>query len=816
MPRIQLAGCRPDALSSYLKTMAILRLIHEQVPRAPGTPPPRGWWHHNDFWIQSSLDTDALLDFMLRDYQPTPLISPWNGSTGFYAKDPQTALLAEFSASQTPRLAAYREAIATAQTIMAAQNLDKQPGGDAKRDLIRALRDQLSDLAVRWIDTCALVSSETVNYPPLMGTGGNDGNFEFSRTFQQQLQNLFDFDTGEPTPTAAALLRSALFGAVLPGLAFDGKIGQFDPKAAGGPNATTGFGGDSQVNPWDFVLMLEGALVFQTRLTRKFEAATQGTLTYPFAVRPTQMGYGSAAQEEAVRAETWLPLWSRPARFDELQLLFGEGRAKLGGRSPRTGVDFAIALSDLGKFRGIDEFVRYGFQERNGLSYFAIPLGRFRPGNRTPFNPLAELEPWLVRFRRFAETDTAPAGVKRAHRLLETRILELAQNDQQPGGAGNPYLAVLIALGEVDQTLNRSHRWTTDQKLRPIPWLNWRWVKRCDDTSVEFRLALALACRGLYTTVEPDRNGLPQRVAVERDRGLRQRLVQVRGPVRPQWHEADGITIWSARSLLDNLLALLQREELEARQADKRRQQEQALDDEADFDLDAEVDLEAEAEPDPPQVEERDRPVVPIPTGDTVGLSDLAAWIRGDVDEARLEAIARGLALVQGTSRYRPRPAPDGQLSAIEFLHDHAEFVVLESVVRRVIAVPPNLETGAARAPEIALPFVPGLLARATAGDPAAIALAQRRLQIAGFTPPMRRDRLQPLDPHNPKDLQERSDRRDWWERIANDPIATHPIANQDRHHLRRIAAALAFPISTVQSQRLREYLYGLKSKVGD
>jgi CRISPR-associated protein Csx17 len=670
-------------------------------------------------------------------------------------------------------------------------------------------------LAVRWIDTCALVSSETVNYPPLMGTGGNDGNFEFSRTFQQQLQNLFDFGSGEPTPTAADLLRSALFGAVLPGLAFDGKIGQFDPRAAGGPNASTGFGGDSQVNPWDFVLMLEGALVFQTRLTRKFEAATQGALTYPFAVRPTQMGYGSAAKDEAVRAETWLPLWSRPARFDELQMLFGEGRAKLGGRSPRTGVDFAIALSDLGKFRGIEEFVRYGFQERNGLSYFAIPLGRFRPGNRTPFNPLAELEPWLVRFRRFAETDTAPDGVKRVHRLLETRILELAQNDQQPGGAGNPYLAVLIALGEVDQTLNRSHRWTTDQKLRPIPWLNWRWVKRCDDASVEFRLALALACRGLYATVQmvpverdrhddrhDDRHNIPQVVAVERDRGFRQRLVQVRGPVRPQWADADGITIWSARSLLDNLLALLQREELEARQADKRRQQDQEQEQEQEQETsdEAALDREAEAEPDPHGAAGRDSPAADRPTGDTVSLHDLDQWIIGAVDESRLEAIARGLALVQGTSRYRPRRSSEAHRREAEFLNSHATYVLLESVTRRVIAAPPNLDTRAASDKPIALPFVPGLLARGGAGDGAAIALAQRRLQIAGFTPPARRDRFQPLDPKDPDADQKRRDRRDWWEQIAN----------PERHHLRRITAALAFPISAEQSQRLRERLYGL------
>lgn len=757
---LALPGCHPDSVASYLKALGVLRVLHEQhrsqikgswqrqvVVResnwmASFEASQDGNTQSDVFVVTGEIAAEELLHFFLYEYEPTPFLAPWNGSTGFYPKDNKKTLDA-VQQSKTSRLSAYRQTIAIAQQVVNEMGLEKQPSGDDKNQLVRQLRDRLPDLAVRWIDTCALVSNNDIQYPPLLGTGGNDGNFEFSRTFQQQLQNLLDFETGEPTAEAETLLKAALFGEILPSLSFSGKIGQFDPVSAGGVNAAPGFEGKSRVNPWDFVLMMEGTLTFQARLTRKFESSAQGALTYPFAVRPTPMGYGTAAEDENIRAETWMPLWSRPTRFDELQVFFGEGRAKVGERH-KTGVDFALAVADLGKFRGIDAFVRYSFQERNGLSYFAVPLGAFRPHDKSPTSLLSKLLPWLDGFRRFATSDTAPASVKRVHRLLETRIVEFAQAKTQPGTTGNqPLLEVLIALGEVEQTLNRSLTWVREVKLSPIPWLSYRWVKACNDESVEFRLALALARRGLYRKVERDPSTQqPQLIDYpECDRGLRQRLTQVRGKHKTTWGDPDGITVWQTGTLVDNLLALLQREDIEAQQNEKHEQSAAtiALEDDTEY-------LKSSQSWHPA----------------TARLSDIRAWIEGRVDDQRLEAIARGLALV---NRYGSPPWTD---ATVDINTVPAAFALLEPVVRRVVSSPTEDGT-LAKDSHIVLPHVPGLWRRLAAGDcRAAVQAATRRLRASGFRLAVR-------------DFDEPSDRT------------------------RRIAAALAFPISEEASRQLLE-----------
>ena len=769
MHSIALAGCHPNRLASYLKSLGILRLIHEQAqPRVTGywyrqsnrqtdrpPDPLMAKLHRSEaqseaktgsipsdvFVLNSQLAADDLIHFFLHQYQPTPFLAPWNGSTGFYPKD-NAKTLDSIRHSTTSRFALYREAISIAQEVVDEMELKKQPTGVQKTLLVRHLRDRLPDLAVRWIDTCTLVSDRDIHFPPLLGTGGNDGNFEFSRTFQQQLKNLLDFASGEPTANSETLLRAALFGEVLPGLEFSGKIGQFDPIAAGGANAAPGFEGKSRVNPWDFVLMLEGTLTFQTRLTRKFESASKGALTYPFTVRATPMGYGTAAEDEGIRAETWLPIWSKPARFDELQHLFGEGRAKLGAHQ-KTGVDFALAIADLGKFRGLDAFMRYSFQERNGLSYFAVPLGEFRPHEPGETNLLAQLEWWLDRFRQTqSDSNNPPAAVRRVYRLLETRLVEFAQSQGQPGPSKHPYLSILMALGEVEKTLNRSLTWVRGIKLPPIPELNGRWIGACNDESREFRLALALAHRGLYSVVVHDKDSSRQALRLvdypDGDRGLRQRLAQVRynGDYKKwDWADPDGITIWQGGSLLDKLLALLQREELESRHHKKAQ--------------------DTSGTNGTPRTSER-----------TARLEDIQAWIEGQVDDERLEAIARGLALVNR------HPHPTSTSTPTEAVPvTPITFRLLEPVIRRVVT--PMTEEGTPSATDrVELPHVPGLHRRLAAGDClGATKLAVQRLRASGV-------------------------------HLRVKPLYESP------ERTRRIAAALAFPITERDSQALLSHIY--------
>ena len=314
----------------------------------------------------------------------------------------------------------------------------------------------------------------------------------------QRLTEVFDLAKGEPSSESPAFLRHALFDTPIKGLT-DNLIGQFSPAANGGANATTGFDAPSVINPWDFILALEGAILFAAAAVKRLEGISPGQLIYPFCVRSSAAGYSSATRgdEQATRsAEIWMPLWSAPCSLHELQTLFSEGRAWVGRRPVKDGLDFALAISSLGVDRGIAEFQRYAFLERNGNNYYATPLQRLRV-HRDPVTTdlLASCDAWVQRFLQKAKADTAPGSVRRAAGRLEAAIFARAAASQ----ADNPNTAqeLLIALGECERTLATcSPKWREESFLKPIPPLPRSWIAAADTADPEYRLAAALASLG--------------------------------------------------------------------------------------------------------------------------------------------------------------------------------------------------------------------------------------------------------------------------------------------------------------------------------
>ena len=82
MFEIALDGCRPKPLASYLKAVGILRILSEQKD-----PQAKGAWRGESFVVNTSLSLNEFNDFFCNEYAPTPIISPWNGGSGFYAGD---------------------------------------------------------------------------------------------------------------------------------------------------------------------------------------------------------------------------------------------------------------------------------------------------------------------------------------------------------------------------------------------------------------------------------------------------------------------------------------------------------------------------------------------------------------------------------------------------------------------------------------------------------------------------------------------------------------------------------------------------------
>ena len=359
------------------------------------------------------------------------------------------------------------------------------------------LRARLPEECLTWLDAAVALAGETLGFPPLLGSGGNNGNLDFSSNFMQRLADVIDPETGMSRAGARAPLESALFGNATTA-AGEGAIGQFAPGAAGGPNSTAGFERGALINSWDYILMLEGALVFAASATRRLGAAADaGILSYPFTVRTTSAaGAGAAVLDEGdARGEIWLPLWDCSASLAEILALFSEGRATLGRRPAQDGLDFARAAATLGVNRGVAAFQRFGFLQRSGKAYVAAPMSRVRVQRNPRADLLNDLDPgaWLQSFRRYARGNDAPARLRSLALRLDEAIFAMTQ-DASPRAVQR----VLIAVGEAAAYLVSSpkSRDPKEGKQKPPPRLRSAWFHAADDGSPEFRIAAALAGLG--------------------------------------------------------------------------------------------------------------------------------------------------------------------------------------------------------------------------------------------------------------------------------------------------------------------------------
>lgn len=594
---IALPGCNPTPLASYLKALGVLRLVAEQG----GDPDVRGRWRDDVFVLLTTLSADDLMRFFLDRYSPTPLVAPWNGGSGFYPKDNVEAINA-LAASTAGRFRAYRTAVALARSVVDAFGLTESPKNEVKQSFLQRLRNGASERLLGWMDAAVILAETDPRYPPLLGTGGNDGRLDFTNNFMQRLTDLFETTTGAGKPTSSALLRAALFLRATDGLP-DKAIGQFAPGHAGGPNASAGFEGTAKVNPWDFVFMLEGAVVLAASAARRLDTSGTAAMSAPFTVRSRSGTVGAAAQadDSDARGEIWMPLWANWWSFEEVAALFAEGRAVLGARHVRDGLDFARAAAKLGVDRGLGAFQRYGFLMRAGKAFLATPLSRVAVRRNPQADLIDELErrDWLTRVQRHARDDTAPSSFRALAGQLDAALFTLTQRSDR-----DAVQRVLRLVGRMEALCSTSTK--SREALVPLPSLSASWAVQSDDGSAEFGIARALA--GLAFSA-----GSVNGRAVTL--GLRPHLAPITLDGR-DWHPESRLVCWGPGPLERNLAAMLHRRRLAA------------------------------------VAHGQDGEVLTGSTG--AQLAEMMAFIEGRTDDRRIAELAAGLACVL---RLPPRPA---------------------------------------------------------------------------------------------------------------------------------------------------------------
>lgn len=487
MTELTLPGCRTTPLGSYLAALGLLRTVTRLLDREV-----TGRWERQRFVLTSRFGTlDELVDELLARFEPEAIVSPWNAGSGFAGNGKNVTAERALQAvrqSDDPRLARIKEAVAAGDRVVAVGR-ERGWGGKGddlwdkarKRDVLELCRNEFPDDALPWLDAAvALGQDDDPAYSRLLGTGGNFGRQDLSATYLARVHSVLT------DRRSRGWLQCLLSGQESSTYLRDA-VGQFDPGRAGGIQSSPLEKADDKgfVNPWAFLLTVEGALLFATAVVRR-HGAEYARAALPFQVHGSTAGYPTQAPGEKVLGELWAPEWFAPARLDEVTHLLAEGRAEWNHRPASSGLDFVRAVSTLGVDRGIDAFERHLFVDRHGQNPLAVPAGRIVVHRRRGVQLLARLDAWLNRLRR-AEL---PSQVQARLRGIEQALFNHARS-----GEPDQLAEVIAAIGRCHEVVARSgavRRAVPPLRMADGPALLGELRKAAEDDA-ELRIALAFA-----------------------------------------------------------------------------------------------------------------------------------------------------------------------------------------------------------------------------------------------------------------------------------------------------------------------------------
>lgn len=601
MNRIELDGCRTEPLMSYLKALGVLMVLTHQKDKEA-----RGAWVDGRFVLSTKLNREELVLFLAEDYQPTPITSPWLADSGYYTPNKPNPTLTQIKESVSLRLAPYRQTIQCVFELFPGIALTETLKDEQKFEMLQKLRSKMPECYLPWLDAAVVLLSKKAAFPPLLGSGGNDGRLEFSVKFMERLLEL-GFQDQVPDQRSEEYLKNTLFAIPCRNLG-NIKVGQFNPGRAGGPNSTQGFEGDALDNPWDFLLMLEGALLFTGTASRKLasQSHSQPIAIFPFRMKAVAAEASLVAKDaQEPKGEMWLPLWPLDASLGEITYLLNEGRADIGDKAALSGVDFARAIASLGIDRGIEAFQRMGFLKRNGMAYLVTPLGVFPVREQKEVDLVRQMDGWIHPLGALAKDSKSPARFATALRRWDSAVLALCRQ----GGPAR-FADLITSLGDIFSCMAKGPKYC--EGFRGLPNLSQDWLDAANDNSPEYRLARCLA--GVY-----DPSGKIGPMAIHALPMTQQKVLN--------WCDNKPLDYtWTAGPLAQNLALALKRRIMDALR--------------------------------------KNLPMLPLETPFPAHLNDVILFLNGQTDDDRIERLMLGMlairqksaALTTGESNLRPHP----------------------------------------------------------------------------------------------------------------------------------------------------------------
>ena len=241
---LTLAGCTPEPLMGYLKALGIFRLVSEQAD-----PTCRAAWQNGKLALRTILSEEQLVEFLTERYEPSPIVAPWGARSGFYPGSSEKSAreaLNQIEKATLPRLKPFQLTTAAVRRQLKDLGITAKAQDEDKIHLLFECRKSLPENILSWLDSCYALIGDKRTFPPLLGTGGNEGSGSYVSLFAQQIVACIIERKHD------SAVENTLFLSPYQAKAGGPAPGHFNPETTQGPNGSQGFSGGSETNPWDY------------------------------------------------------------------------------------------------------------------------------------------------------------------------------------------------------------------------------------------------------------------------------------------------------------------------------------------------------------------------------------------------------------------------------------------------------------------------------------------------------------------------------------------------------------------------------------
>ena len=128
--------------------------------------------------------------------------------------------------------------------------------------------------------------------------------------------------------------------------------------------------------PLDYVLAVEGAFSLRGSVARAIGANSRRFAAFPFVFDSGEDMVDDGNEVKGTAMALWLPLWSSPTTFVELDSFIGDAQARLPGKEARFSAEFVRALNAQGIDAGFSGWQEFRFKMK-GSRVPWITTGRY-------------------------------------------------------------------------------------------------------------------------------------------------------------------------------------------------------------------------------------------------------------------------------------------------------------------------------------------------------------------------------------------------------------------------------------------------------